>query len=83
MKTKTSNWDYRPYNGHPNWQLWNVTLWISGDEQFYFYVISLIEQHGVKRATELLSEELRGQSTPDGARYTKASVGYALSSLVD
>ena len=83
MKPKTTNWDYRPYNGHPNWQLWNVSLWISGDEQFYHYVISLIERYGVKRATEIISKELRGQSTPDGARYNKAAIGYALSSLLD
>lgn len=81
MKTKTTNWDYRPYNGHPNWQLWNVSLWTSGDEKSYFHIVSLIEKYGVKQATRLLSEALRGQSTPDGAKYTKAAIGYALSSL--
>lgn len=40
MKTKTTNWDYRPYNGHPNWQLWNVSLWISGDEKSYFHIVA-------------------------------------------
>lgn len=82
MKTKTTNWDYRPYNGHPNWQLWNVSLWISGDEHLYFHAVNLIEKFGIDRATEIINEELRGQTTPDGAKYTKAAIGYALSSLV-
>jgi len=82
MKTKTTNWDYRPYNGHPNWQVWNVSLWLSADEQFYYYIMSLIDQYGLTRATEILSEDLRGQSTPDGAPYSKAAVRYALHALV-
>jgi hypothetical protein len=83
MTTKTSNWDYRPYNGYPNWQVWNVSVWLSADEHFYHYIMSLIENHGLTIATEILSEELRGQSTPDGAPYSKAAIKYGLHALVD
>ena len=83
MKTKTTNWDYRPYNGYPSWQVWNVSVWLSADEHFYYRIMSLIEHRGLEAAANILSEELRGQSTPDGAPSSKAAVKYGLYALVD
>ena len=83
MKTNTTNWDYRPYNGHPNWQLWNVSLWISGDEHFYYYVMGLLEEHGFEEALDILSEQLQGQATPDGAQYSRYAIRYALCRLIE
>jgi len=83
MKTSKTNPDYRPYNGHANWQLWNVSVWMSADEEFYYYVVSLIERYGTKIAADLLGDQLCGHSTPDGARYSKAAVRYAVSTLIE
>lgn len=78
MKNTTNELEYRPYNGHPNWQLWNVTMWLSNDYELYKHVVSLIDQHGVEAAADCLWRELKGQSTPDGAAYSRGAIRYAL-----
>lgn len=79
---KTTKREYRPYNGHPNWKLWNISMWISNDYATYQYAVSLLNQYSLKQSTEVLWEELKGQSTPDGAEYSKAAIRYALSGLL-
>jgi hypothetical protein len=66
------------YNGHKNWNHWNVSLWINNDEGLY----SLARQH-VRRcktkdeAARALLQDLPAK-TPDGAIYSKTAVRAAL-----
>lgn len=75
----------KPYNGHRNWNHWNVSLWISNDEGLYRLARQFIRETGNRgRAAELLLSELRSggiEKTPDGARYTVTSIRAALRGL--
>jgi len=69
------------YNGHRNWNHWNVSLWINNDEGLYRQARELVRRHGKEEgAVQLveLLEELGMRETPDGAPYTKTSVRAAL-----
>lgn len=74
------------YNGHKNWDFWNVALWLFNDEGLYRMV-----QEEVRRAKRgggnpgvILGAAARGlmevlpSETPDGAEYTLERVRAAL-----
>lgn len=67
------------YNGHKNWNHWNVSLWIHNDEVLYFHAKDIV------RANRRLDDAARrllldlDRMTPDGAPYTFSSVRAALS----
>lgn len=67
----------KTYNGHKNYNYWNVSLWLFNDEGLY----SLVRNHchkGTKdEATKRILEELP-ETTPDGVRYTFSSVRAAI-----
>ena len=65
------------YNGHKNWNHWNVSLWINNDEEFYREACHLIKCYGKDKAARKLVAELC-KETPDGAPYTFSSVRAAL-----
>ena len=73
------------YNGHKNWNHWNVSLWISNDEGLYNLARENIRQARTKdQAAEYLLETLHScgvTETPDGAPYTKSSIRAALVDL--
>ena len=71
------------YNGHPNWNLRNVSLWISDDESMYFHCMDLIEKLGVNRAVDALHAQIGDGKTPDGARYTKTALRHTLRGIAD
>ena len=81
MNTQHTNPHYAPYRGYPNWQLWNISLWINNTEVLYFRAVKLVERYGPRKAAEKLSAELRGQKTPDGVPYTKIALIYVLTEL--
>lgn len=66
------------YQGHKNWNAWNVSLWISNDEGLY-----RLAQHHVSRSRTLddaassLVMDLPDQ-TPDGAPFNRTNVRLAL-----
>jgi len=67
------------YNGHKNWNHWNVNLWLtSADEGTYRECVSACRRNRTrdKAARELL--EMLPDKTPDGAPYTFSSVRAAL-----
>lgn len=78
------------YNGHKNWNHWNVSLWINSDEELYrsatFYVNHYRRAHGNgfsgrDRAINAMLEyfTVRGiTKTPDGAPYTKTTIRAAM-----
>ena len=69
-----------PFNGYPSWNSWNVSLWISNTESIYFNVVNLVKKHGIKKATNILHEELP-EKTPDGAIYSKLCIKLAIEGL--
>jgi hypothetical protein len=77
----------KPYNGHPSWNAWNVSLWIGNDEGLYAFAMECLRRPtpSGKAPTLALATQrfLHGVSgrTPDGARYSQRSVRHALAGL--
>ena len=68
------------YNGHPNYNAWNVALWISNDEGLYRWAIELKRDHGSAKAAEIMLAELP-RNTPDGIPWTKTNLRRAIAGL--
>jgi hypothetical protein len=66
------------YNGHKNWNHWNVSLWINNDERLYRFALSLVRQYGVGVGAVKLAQSLRGETTPDGVPFTVTTIRAAL-----
>ena len=73
------------YNGHKNWNCWNVALWIANDEGMYNLAKDCIRK---ARTRDQAARDLLGiindfgiTHTPDGAKYTKTSIRAALVGL--
>lgn len=78
-----------PYNGHPSWEYWNVSLWIANDESLYRLALRCLREQPNRRAAAdafiaAVRETHEGHTpfcvpaTPDGAPYTQRSVLAAL-----
>lgn len=68
------------FNGHKNWNHWNVSLWIRNDGGLYCYAVELCRKHGKDRAAHIMLDGLP-RETPDGAPYTYSSVRAAFRGL--
>lgn len=68
------------YNGHKNWNYWNVSLWINNDEGLYRLAQSCVRRTDNRtEAANRFMECMDGISkTPDGAPYTMSSVRAAM-----
>ena len=69
------------YNGHKNWNHWNVSLWINNDEGLYQLAQRSIRNRDRRDAAMHMLTELafeRRTRTPDGAPYTVSSVMAAM-----
>lgn len=71
------------YNGHKDWNHWNVSLWINNDEGFYRWARELVEDMGSDRAAREIVEAMEGEKTPDGADYDYSSVKAALREILE
>lgn len=73
------------YNGHRNWNHWNVALWIANDEGLYNMARQYARHYPNKmEAAEWMLAELNAagiSKTPDGARYSKTSIRHAMRGL--
>lgn len=73
------------YNGHRNWNHWNVSLWLNNDERLYRGMLSFIEAAKNKdKAARAFLHELRSGGewqTPDGAPYSVSSIRAAMRGL--
>lgn len=76
------------YNGHKNWNHWNVSLWIGNDEGLYRLALECIRdargKGGKVKAAECFLDILADSgidATPDGARYTMTTVKAAFVGL--
>lgn len=70
----------KKYNGHKNWNHWNVSLWISNDEGLYLLAKQYL-RHGTKDEAARNLLEVLPSKTPDGAPYSFSSVRAALQDL--
>lgn len=70
------------YQGHKNWNHWNVSLWINNDEFLYRNVYYFIREQGTKdKAAKAAYQWMAGTGrthTPDGAPYSVSSIRAAL-----
>ena len=74
----------KPYNGHKNWNHWNVSLWINNDEGLYRLAQVCVEV--AKNKDDAAKKFMgccgyKGAKTPDGAPYTLSSVRAAMRGL--
>lgn len=70
------------YNGHKNWNHWNVSLWVNNDEGLYRLAQDCLrdaKRHGSNRdqAARWMLNKLPNK-TPDGAPYSFSSVRAAM-----
>ena len=70
------------YNGHKNWNYWNVALWIANDESLYRLALGCMDKYkNIRYAVEAFMLYLPETHTPDGAKYNKSNVTAALKTL--
>jgi hypothetical protein len=73
------------YNGHRNYDYWNVSLWINNDEGLYNLARDCVRHNRTKtEAAKLMLATLTEcdiTSTPDGAKYTLDKVRRAMEGM--
>lgn len=73
------------YNGHKNYNRWNVSLWIGNDEGLYNLARGCIRRADNRdEAARAMLESLADMGiteTPDGAPYTAAAIRAAMVGL--
>lgn len=81
----------KSYNGHRNWNHWNVSLWVNNDEGLYRLARDLRREHGSNRAAAAAMLDILRESaepgtppkTPDGAPYSVATLAAAMRGILD
>jgi len=69
------------YNGHKNWNHWNVSLWINNDEWLYRLAKEYADNWRRPVAALGMLNDLADQGiteTPDGAPYSVSSIRAAM-----
>lgn len=72
------------FNGHKNWNHWNVSLWINNDEGLYSMARDCVRAYrnkGKLPAAMAMLHELQDAGitkTPDGAPYSVSSIRAAM-----
>lgn len=73
------------YNGHRNYNRWNVSLWINNDEGLYRRAVGVVRRAKNKddAARQFMDDlaEAGITKTPDGVRYTVTAVRAALAGM--
>ena len=69
------------YNGHRNWNHWNVSIMIGNDENLYRLAISLMRQYRTKNEAAAAMLGYLPPTTPDGAPCSLSAVRAALVGL--
>jgi len=66
------------YQGHKNWNHWNVSLWIANDEGLYNLAREAVRRNKTKDKAARYMLDALPEKTPDGAPYSISSVRAAL-----
>lgn len=74
------------YNGHKNWNHWNVSLWINNDENLYRMARDFVRRSrrwegnrdSAAESMRVLLSDLGQTHTPDGAPYSKSAIRAAM-----
>lgn len=69
------------YNGHKNWNHWNVSLWLNNDEALFREMKRSVKCSRSRRAAAERMLEMLPTKTPDGAPYSLSSVQAAMVGL--
>ena len=70
----------KTYNGHKNYNHWNVSLWINNDEGLYRLARAFKRSHGIAEGARHMLADLPAK-TPDGAPYSLSSVRAAMGDM--
>ena len=82
------------YNGHKNWNHWNVSLWINNDQGLYYSAVFYAKHYrkahgngltGRQRAVNAMLQFLKDSGithTPDGAPYSKTTILAAMRGII-
>ncbi len=77
------------FNGHRNWNHWNVSLWIKNDESLYRLALECIDDTSNRHAAAAammaqlrrdaaVNNEGDAPTTPDGAPYSVTTIRAAM-----
>jgi uncharacterized protein (DUF1810 family) len=74
------------YNGHKNYNHWNVSLWINNDEGLYRMALECIRrstarQQAAEMFYNMLVVEADTPKTPDGAPYSVSAIKAAMADM--
>jgi len=73
------------YNGHKNYNQWNVSLWLTNDEGLYRWLMEVMRRAKNKDdAARSMMDNLAAADithTPDGVKYTITAIRAALTGL--
>lgn len=74
------------YQGHKNWNHWNVSLWINKDEPLYhsakyFKRVLRDNRKAAEALLECLHNDFKITHTPDGAKYNITTLMAVMRSL--
>ena len=66
------------YNGHKNWNHWNVSLWLFNDEPLYRMMVWAVRHCQTRDDAASYIQSMTDDLTPDGAPYTFTAIRSAI-----
>tara|TARA_R110002012_G_scaffold289716_1_gene482999 strand:+ start:1338 stop:1583 length:246 start_codon:yes stop_codon:yes gene_type:complete len=72
------NTNLKKYNGHRSWNAWNVSLWLNNDYALYKRIEESLAKMGLEKTINIITHELEGLKTQDGAIYNRLSIKEAI-----
>ena len=73
------------YQGHKNWNHWNVSLWVNNDEGLYIMAVELCNKYNRDEAAKKMLSELNEMGiykTDDGAPFSVSSIRAAMVGII-
>lgn len=69
----------KPFNGHRNYNAWNVSLWLNNKEEYYVTMKQCIQKTRNRReAAQMMIDRFLPEQTGDGVPYTVTNVMLAM-----
>ena len=66
------------YNGHDNYNAWNVSLWLYNDEGMYNLMRECVRRSSTKDKAAIKLLDYLPEKTPDGVKFNYTNVRKAL-----